>query len=95
MSEAHAANEVVTIRASTQERLSDGLRIAAGNFWSERYTDASGTEVEGLTCALWISASDASPVEHVRVHPGQRLKLGERDAEVVSIDAKAIRLSVR
>ena len=96
VSQADLANENVTIRSATQARLSDGLRIAAGNFWPDRYLDASGAEVEGLTCALWISAADdTSPVEHVRVHPGQRLKLGDREATVAAIEPEAVRLSIR
>lgn len=95
VTDADSANELVSIRSASQSRLSDGLRIAAGNFWAERYTDASGAEIEGLTCALWISATDTSPVEHVRVHPGQALKLGEREGKVVAIDADVVRLSVR
>lgn len=95
MSEADSSRELVTIHSGTQERLGGGIRVAAGNFWKDRYPAAGGEEVEGLTCALWISASDASPVEHRRVHPGERLKLGTLDVVVSEITESDVRLSLR
>jgi hypothetical protein len=63
------SGDVITIRDTTNARISPQLEIGAGNFWEEKD--------KGLTAGLWIFTRDtdggAPQQQHVRVQRGQEL----------------------
>lgn len=75
------AGEVITIRDTTNARISPQLEIGTGNFWEE-----SG---KGLTAGLWILTRDgdggAPQQQHVRVQRGQELTAARYQLKVLEI----------
>lgn len=87
------ARELV-LQSNTQSSLSGAVRLSAGNFWKERYTDAEGHDVEGLTCGLWILEGEGRPQRHVRVYPGASLQVVDHRLEVLNVEPRQVRLRV-
>jgi hypothetical protein len=74
------SGEVITIRDTTNARISPQLEIGVGNFWEE-----SG---KGLTAGLWILTreGDAAPQQqHIRVQRGQELTAARYQLKVLEI----------
>lgn len=73
--------DVITIRDTTNARISPQLEIGVGNFWEE-----SG---RGMTAGLFILTRDAdggSPKqEHVRVERGQQLTAAQYQLKVLEV----------
>jgi hypothetical protein len=78
--------EVITLRDTTNTRVSGELQIGVGNFWEEEYVDESRATKKGLTAGMWLNAqaADAAP-QHVRVHPGQELSAADVRLKVLEI----------
>lgn len=89
------AAKVLRIESNTQRTIDD-LRIAAGNFWSEKYTDESGRDREGLTAMLFLDFRDDPSMEKkIRVHPGQPFTAGRYAFEVRAVDANTVTVTMR
>jgi hypothetical protein len=91
---ATATAEVTTLASNTQATFDD-VRVGAGNFRDEEYTDESGAKRRGRTGGLWIYVrGDASQDRKLRAHPGASFTAGQQRFEVVAVEAETVSLSV-
>lgn len=85
--EKQGPKEVITIRTNTQAQFGD-LRIAAGNFWDDEYTDARNVSRKRPGAALFVSLRqgeiDAKDFT-ARVHIGKELTAGKYLLRVTDI----------
>ncbi len=89
-----ATRETLTIATNTQAHRKD-LRIAVGNIWEESYTPEGGTARTGLTAMLDMGVpQDPSRHQHVRVHPGQTLRVFGYVIEIISVEQSGVRLAL-
>lgn len=91
--ERESAERTVVIRSSTQVTVGS-FRVGAGNIWEEVYTPDGGKPSTGLTAGLWISAGKPETSRHLRVHPGQVVRVDGFSARVVEVRADAVTLAV-
>ncbi len=85
---------VATITKNTQGTYDD-VRIGAGNFREEAYTDERGQSARGFTAGLWISVrDDASQDRAIRVHRRQRFVAGNKSFEVRAVREREVELAI-
>lgn len=79
------SGENFSIQANTQLTFKD-LRIGAGNFWEEEYTNFNNETITGLTAGLWIYVKD-QPQENktIRVFPGMKIAVSGYEIFVKSV----------
>ncbi|MFN8417820.1 MAG: hypothetical protein U0528_01005 [Anaerolineae bacterium] len=66
--------QIYIIPDTTQLTVDDRLRIGAGNFWEDDFTDAEGKTTRGNTAGLWLfSREHPDQDSHQRVHEGSQL----------------------
>jgi hypothetical protein len=80
--------ERYAIFESGQEFIGD-LRISAGNFVMEAYTDHEGSKQTGLTCGLTVFVQNTpTPDRTERVYPGKNIEVAGHHVLVDGIEKK-------
>ena len=75
--------EKITIVSNTQTEYKD-LKIGAGNFWEEEYTDSSHNKKNGLTAGLWLYPKDGKNYTK-RVYEGEEFTFANYKFKILKV----------
>lgn len=88
------AAQTVTIASNTQATIGD-VRIGAGNFWDDDFTDDKGNKRKGPTAGLWIYfREDKASDTKRRVHTGESFVAGRTRFEIVTVEPTQVTVRV-
>lgn len=86
--------QTVTIASNTQATIGD-VRIGAGNFWDDEFTDDKGNKRKGPTAGLWIYfREDKASDTKRRVHTGESFVAGRTRFEIVTVEPTQVTIRV-